>query len=88
MIRSPKQRTLPDIPLAARKSRRAPARESGLELISVHTVPEETLSHTGRLMTTPIGMEVERDPGVMSDRFNYCAVRFQFITCAFENACS
>jgi hypothetical protein len=37
-------------------------------------------------MTKPIGVEVERDPGVLPGQFNYCAVRFQSIACAFENA--
>jgi len=37
-------------------------------------------------MTKPIGMEVESDPGVLPDQFNYRAARFQSIACAFENA--
>jgi hypothetical protein len=37
-------------------------------------------------MTKPIGMEVERDPGVPPDQFDYCAVCYQSIACAIENA--
>jgi hypothetical protein len=31
-------------------------------------------------------MEVERDPSVLPDQFNYCEVRFQSKASAFENA--
>jgi hypothetical protein len=86
MIRSSKQRTLPDVALATGKGRRAGARESGLKLISIHTVAKETLNHTGGFVTQPIGMEVERDPSVLPDRFNYVAVRLQSIASAFQNA--
>jgi hypothetical protein len=37
-------------------------------------------------MTKAIGMEVERDPGVLPDQFQCCTVRFQSIACTFENA--
>jgi hypothetical protein len=38
-------------------------------------------------MTKPIGMEVDRDPSVLADEFNYCEVCFQSTASAFENAC-
>ena len=86
MVRASKQRTFPEIPLAARKRCWTPAGQSCLKLIPVYTVGQEALSHAEGLRTQPIGMEMQRDSSMPPDRLNGFVVSLHSTTGAFENA--
>jgi hypothetical protein len=70
MVCAPEQGVLPSITGAAAKRGKAPARQSGLELIPVHTLVKERIGHSRGFGAKPVRMEVDHDTGVRADTFH------------------
>jgi hypothetical protein len=74
MVSATEESHLPLVTFAAWKSRRAPARQSGLELGSVNAVMKETLGHAPSSAINTLRMKVKCNPGMGMEVFQSIVV--------------